>query len=305
MIKNISNWKLFSKHHMDDGNFNLEILSPHIPPFPGYIVNENHPFTTILVSAVDEKGNLTAKFSSSDNYETYRENLKKQPLDWKYRKKKIYYNVNSSGYRTYEWDKIDWKNAIVILGCSCTYGVGLGEDENISYHLERLTGRQVVNLGYPAGSNKLILDNSASLLRHFEMPYAVIINWTTTDRTRFYHEYGFENVGPWDANVKRNIVPKEESEFKVDMKKYWTDHFYNPTNELALNYYWSTYADAMFLNRTNYMKISVFPTTAHYTRSEKFFTFTNTARDLMHPGEETAIEIAEYIHMRLTEMDKK
>lgn len=297
-------WNDFSKDRINDEKFNIEFpqgnhMKNTTVTFPGYIENKSHPFTFCRsITCEDENGKLTNKFSSSDTYTTFKKNLKRQPEDWKYRHKEITYMVNSSGYRTYEWNDIDWKNSIVIFGCSCTYGVGLAENETISYYIQKYTNKKVVNLGYPSGSNKLIVDNAASMLKHFEMPYAVIINWSTSDRTRFYHENGYYDVGPWDSTEYNNYEPPK-SKWSVDMNDYWIKTFYNPTNELALNYYWSTYTDAMFYNRTKYIKISFFPTTAHITRVDKSFSILNEARDCVHPGEKNSIEIARYIAERL------
>ena len=300
-------WDKLSKDYIDDGKFNQKFpVSPYRPdtmvPFPGYIENKQHPFTELYLAAKDKDGNITDKFAGSDSYNTFKKNLKTQPSDWKYRTKEVTYNKNSSGYRTYEWDQIDWKNSIVLFGCSCTYGIGLAEDETIATHIEKLTGKQVVNLGFPGGSNKLIIDNSASLIKNFEMPYAVVINWTTTDRTRFYHEKGYHDIGPWDSFIKKDKIPVN-SKFPIVGSKYWSNIFYNPSNELAMNYYWSTYADAIFLNRTNYIKLSLFESSAHATRSDTFIKMDNDSRDLVHPGEQTSIKVAEYVANKLNEMD--
>ena len=41
------------------------------------------------------------------------------------------YKTNSHGYRCPEWDPMpDGKKNVVVLGCSHTFGEGLGEDEH-------------------------------------------------------------------------------------------------------------------------------------------------------------------------------
>lgn len=290
-MNDVPNWKKYKKDSIDDGKFNFPYVNGPFRHFshigiPGYIENTDHPFTFN-----NSLTHGTRYFSSNDGPKEFIKNLKEMPEDWKYRNKEVEYKVNKSGYRCKEWKDIDWKESIVLLGCSCTFGVGLAEDETISYHLSRLTGREVVNLGYSSGSNELIVNNCASLIKNFEMPYGVVINWTTTDRLRFYTENDYFDLGPWTN--KSDQVP--------DMEKYWEDTFVDPGNELAKNYYWSTYTDAMFQNRTKYSKVSYFGLTAHYTRSDQFFEIDNGARDRIHPGEKNSIEVAEFIQKKFNE----
>jgi hypothetical protein len=57
----------------------------------------------------------------------------------------------------------------------------------------------------------------------------------------------------------------------------------------------------MFAGRTKYITISYFDYVAHYTRADRFFKITNTARDLIHPGYENSLEVAEYLKCKLQE----
>lgn len=282
-MPNLLDWKLFANI---DGNtkksYPFEEFSKITVPW--YIDNKECPF--VFNNSLTHDSN---NFAGCDGPEEFKTNLKKQPLDWKYRNKNIEYIVNSNGYRCKEWKDIDWEQSIVLFGCSCTFGTGLDEDETISYHLSKLTGREVVNLGYPSGSNELIVNNCASMIKNFKMPYGVVINWTTTDRLRFYTSSYYHDLGPWSNN---------ESEY-VDLTKLYELTFAEPSNELAKNYYLSIYADAMFQGRTKYNKISFFGLTAHYTFSDKWFKIDNTARDLIHPGVENSIEVAKYLYERI------
>jgi len=295
-------WNKYSNDSLEDNKYNIEFpVKPHRPetmvPFPGYIENSEHPFTFCCDVTSNQRynGNIY-RYSGTDSRLTFKKNLRKQPKTWKYRKKDVTYKLNNSGYRTYEWDDIDWKNAIVIFGCSCTYGVGLAENETISHYIEKYTGRQTVNLGFPGGSNNLILDNAAKMVNDFDMPYTVILNWTCADRFRYYHEDGYHDAGAWDSLTKK-YVP-QNSKWSIDINDYWKKTFYNPTNELVKSHQLSKYADAIFNNKTNYIKISFFQLAAHATRSDDCFKISNNARDLLHPGEDNSIEIAKYIVKR-------
>lgn len=290
------NWKLLSKHYINDKNYNAMHLPKHyyehgrsreIIPIPGYIENSQYPFTynTALTFGSD-------RFCRTDSPEVFMKNLQKSSIDWKYRTKQVKYIVNSNGYRTKEWDDIDWKESIVLFGCSNTFGVGLDEDETISYHLSKRTGRYVVNLGFPSGSNELIVNNCAAMIKYFGIPYGVVINWTTTDRFRYYTSNDYHELGPW---INENSLNGYHFTEYVNLIKLWELTFADPNNELAKNYYWSTYTDAMLQGRTKYCKISYFATTAHYTRSMACFEIDQGARDKIHPGEKNSIEIAEFL----------
>ena len=290
---NVPKWSDLTRDVINDGKFNFEL--PDEPfnnfsqiSFPGYLENKDFPFT--FNNSLTHQ--YSTNFSSNDGPKEFERNLKSQPTDWKYRTKSVEYKVNSNGYRCKEWNEINWSEAIVLFGCSCTFGVGLDETETISYHLSKLTGREVVNLGYSSGSNELIVNNCASMLKNFGMPYGVVINWTTTDRFRFYRSNQYDDLGPWTKNAA------EINDEEIDVGKLWELTFIDPVNELAKNYYWSTYTDAIFEGRTKYAKISFFGLTAHYTRSEKWFEIDNGARDMLHPGEGNSIEVAKYLSER-------
>ena len=99
------------------------------------------------------------EWAGSDIKSTFLENLKTQPLDWHYRNNKIQYNYNSDGYRTKEFKEVDWKNSIVMFGCSVTNGIGLHEEDTIPYRLEQQLGISVINMGVGASSMLFNLHN--------------------------------------------------------------------------------------------------------------------------------------------------
>ena len=74
-------------------------------------------------------------FIGNDCEERLIENLKKLPNTWRYATEDITYTMNSHGYRTKQFDNIDWNNSVVILGCSCVFGTGINESDTISYTL--------------------------------------------------------------------------------------------------------------------------------------------------------------------------
>lgn len=281
-----------SKTTFDDGNYNL-----YRPPikFPVYVWNkERFPFIFNRSLYFGENEQLpTDQFVPSDNPEKFSKNLLKQPSDWKYRSKPITYNVNSCGYRTNEWADIDWKNSIVIFGCSCVYGVGVAEDETISHFLEKNTNVPVINMGYPGGSNDLILENIVNLLEFVgpdNIPKNIIIGWTTTDRFLYYAERQTYDVGPWALNNTDK------------MKELYMSLYEDPYNEMFRAQSIARTTRQLLKGKTNLVEFSFFPASAHYMRMKlPTFPMHDKARDLMHPGEKVCKEVAdtlmEYINV--------
>ena len=177
---------------IDDGQYNL----PHgATKFPGYLNNPKFPFGVIYPNTAG-----VYNWMQGDNAEGFKRNKKIQKSDWKYLTKKVTYTVNSHGYRAPEWEQIDWKNSVVLFGDSCTYGIGVSDDETIGYQLEKLLGRPVINLGVGGGSNSLMIQQATHLLKYFTAPYAVANIWSTTNRFRFFTEFHPYDAGSWDKN---------------------------------------------------------------------------------------------------------
>lgn len=262
---------------------------------PLYTVQKNHPFTKINSLTIPEfigSATMTNKFVAADNPEAFKLNLKKQPDNWRYRTVEVVYNINSSGYRTYEWDKINWKEAIVIFGCSCTFGVGQAENETVSHYLELFTKRQVVNLGVPAGSNHLILQNTLSLIENFGYPYAVGILWAPSDRFRFFGKEDCYEVGSWDAP---DLPHKRKTNENVELYTLWTQRYLSMSNEVAELYYLNKTIKLLYKDKTRFANLSYFEGVANITQS-KYIKVDKDARDLMHPGHKNSFEAAKYLN---------
>lgn len=282
-------WQLVEKRVLTNSKF----VEPWTKvAFPGYIDHPDHPFA-YCESLTHKKGEAVSnKWANFDGPELFEKNLKIMPADWRYRTDDITYNVNGSGYRTYEWKDIDWKNAIVVLGCSNTFGVGLDEPETITGVLEELTGRQVVNLGYPAGSNDIILHNASMLFEKFGAPYSVVVNWTTTDRMRYFERHNAIDVGPWsETGGLFNNTPGKLYNIMI------ADEY----NVQTRNYFISRAMNAIWQGRTKYITLSYFNLSAHFMLAETTFKIDNKARDLLHPGYENSKEVAQYVYHRLNE----
>jgi hypothetical protein len=232
------------------------------------------------------------EYYMGDDERKLKESIKKMPDNWKYKTKKIEYTLNSLGYRGPEFDVHDWQNSIVVLGCSCVFGVGVSDDETLTHYLSKITGRNVINLGIGGGSNQLILDTSLTMKRNYGNPYSLITMWTCMDRLPYYGDGELYHIGLWNHIL--NSYDINASRYKMIF-----DNFYEDKGHENVTFYNIVQAmRAIWEDKTKYFEGSFFEPTAHYGQLPDYFPFSNNGRDLLHPGafdhKKTANEIAEH-----------
>ena len=269
----------------------------HSRPWPAYLNNKSYPFkfnNTFTHPHEEIEGDMyTTKWCQGDCEELYNTSLQTQPSDWRYRNKEITYTVNRHGYRTKNWEDIDWKNSVVLLGDSCTFGIGVGEDETIGHFLEKKLKRPVVNLGYGSGSNQMILETCVSMLNMYGAPYAVCTTWSSTDRLRYYTKMGYLDLGAWTRSTKST------NDEEVDPYNLWLNTFINPYNELAMSYNISSTMKALLQDKCKYVSGAFSGYSAYCTLSDVWVYPETRARDLVHPGFEANREIADFYYHKI------
>jgi hypothetical protein len=147
-------------------------------------------------------------FGGSDNKTLFEENLKLQPQDWYYRNHRVKYTLNSQGYRTQEFDDLDWTNSIVIFGCSYIFGTGVTDENTIPYFLEKILNRPVINMAVGGSSIQVAFHNSIIMQRKYPPPKAIVYVWTSLTRNMIYtQDGGTLNCGEWNnKEMKSNYV---------------------------------------------------------------------------------------------------
>lgn len=138
----------------------------------------------------------TLGFFSSDTKERFENNLIVQPPDWRYRTQKVEYVFNKSGFRTKEFEDIDFSNSVFLFGCSETMGTGLDETETISYQLEKKLGVPVINLARNGTSMHYSFVNNLILKKICKKPIAVINHWPALNRLTYYSKHTPTNLLP-------------------------------------------------------------------------------------------------------------
>lgn len=107
----------------------------------------------------------------------------------------IYYKGNSAGYRTKEWNDIDWNNCVVFLGDSATYGHGSAEVHTIPSIVQTVTGLECVNLSIPGASSELLINISCVIINEVS-PKKVVLGHPSMPR--IWDPIGSTgNLGPW------------------------------------------------------------------------------------------------------------
>jgi len=288
-------YPIYATKTIDDGKYNdYENLEGYT--FPGYIANEKRwPLIPLNVGThpcpQDTRGPdgnaIETLWCMCDGPEQFLKNSVKLGHSWHYIKKQVRYRLNENGYRAPEWSNIEWKDAVVIIGCSMTFGIGVAEDETINYYLQELLGRPVINIGYPAGSNETLFNNSVAINQTFDNPAAVVMAWSTWDRFKFYSSY-FSDIGLWTED--ESVIDG------VNLKRLYDDLNLNQTNQSIRSYYLEKANKALWKNRSEYYTFSFFESTAHYMRLDAHFKTVPGARDLVHPCRYQNLKIANHLY---------
>lgn len=234
----------------------------------------------VLLDRDPDTGELTNKFLSSDTRELFKANRKKHGKDF-FRGVDISYNLNSNGYRAPEWDQVDWKNSAVIMGCSNVFGIGLPEEETISYKLEKLLKLPVINLGVPATGIAFSLHNSLKLFQNFEIPKIVINVWSSPDRIHLYTENHVLHCGGWSSIGKKDFF------YHWSMVSRLNSEMHSYFNIIATREFWKS--------KTNFYEYSFFDTAARSAECQHF-THEDYARDLLHPGPKTTSYVSNFMY---------
>lgn len=203
--------------------------------------------------------NHEAEFTEGDSEKIFKKKLKTKPADWTYRTKKITYRNNEYGFRTKSFDKIDWKDSIVIFGCSNVYGIGLADEDTIPCKLEKLLDIPVINLGIRSSAIDLNCWNSLALHEKYPYPRAIIHVWTSLDR--------------YTVKIHDTVFPYTPSSSNFDCRLEWAER-----SQIYVQ------ADrALWKGKTQYYEASFFADTANELKIDHF-KCPDVARDDSHPG---------------------
>ena len=232
------------------------------------------------------RGGFTLDFVPADTKELFEKNLKTQPDNWYYRTHEVKYTANSLGYRTREFDDIDWKESIVVFGCSYIFGIGVTDEHTIPYFLEQLCGRPVINMGIGGSSIQTALHNSIILNdSEYPIPKAVIYLFTNLERFQLYKNNSVEHYGHWCSS---SYIPR----------------FLNSDHTIPLNLMSIKMIRNLWKNKTIYCEYSCFGqekliNTLDTKIYSEFVNMDKSARDLSHSGSVSNMKFAEKIYEKI------
>jgi hypothetical protein len=243
------------------------------------------------------------EWHSTDQESLFEKNLKTTPEEWIYRSKKIYYNLNSQGYRCPDWGQIDWTNSILLIGCSVTFGVGLAEEDTLSARLSAITGKSVINLGVGSSSNQLMLYNSFKLLDQNIRPSQVIVLFSDVSRvTHFKEGNAVTHFGNWiypthsHHNPTSKLSMPKFSDHELNFYSHWiydsNSDVHGSMSARSIESLWKSHG-------INFLGCSAY----NGQLSDRYYRLpmvVDKARDLMHPGTMTIREWADSIGKRIS-----
>lgn len=249
-----------------------------------------------MIDVVTTIKNKKLNFFGSDSEELFNRNLSIMPIDWHYRTKKIVYDFNSDGYRTKNFKNINWRESVVIFGCSMIMGHGLAEDETVSYYLEKIINRPVINLGLCGSSNELMLNNCSFMVNNFDYPYAIIFSWSILNRFVYYNNNNkVYNCGDWSLEKENNLTNYDKKIIANILKIRNNSQNYL----INTNYNYKMIVKAMLKNKTQFLDFSFFDDIASVMKCE-FISYSKTARDLCHCGKENTERAAIFLANHMT-----
>jgi hypothetical protein len=214
--------------------------------------------------------NTILNFDDLDSEKNYKKNLKKQSNNWIYRFKKIKYRFNEYGFRGESFLNTDWKNSVVVIGDSITFGSGLAEEDTISNQLKKILKINTVNLGIIATAIDLACINSLMLHEHLPKPKAIVQVWTSLGR--------YTNFSP-----SKKVQAKP---FIASWPNYYFRHNWPERSK-----YYILSDRALWKNKLPYSEITFFQCTAEKVKID-YIEKIDYARDDFHPGIESCYNAA-------------
>ena len=266
------------------------------------IINKDPGFmSSDALDFISEPGtyNFVERNDVGDSKKHFLHSLKEEPKDWYYRTHKVEYTLNSHKFRTKEFKDIDWKNSIVLIGCSFIFGMGVTNNDTIAAYLQEITGKYVVNLGQPGASNGVIAYNSYYLKENYPTPLAVVNLWSTMARwfrinyesKQKYLMFELLDYNPLanSGNMESEVITEVTNNI-IHMKMsnaLWKDH----PNHLQLSRY-------DYFKNGKYISIAakVFPEAIQLKHS---WVDSRNARDKEHWGRDVNEKIAKLIASNL------
>lgn len=252
------------------------ILDPNELLYDNYVW-ENDPMYSVYPT----------KWCQTDSPMTYAKNLERLGPNWHYATKSVEYKFNRHGYRTNEWESIDWAQSVVLFGCSLVLGIGVNEDETVGYHLSKMLGRPVINLGIGGSSIAMSLFNSMLMMERKPTPWGVGFLWTEPSRLVEFTDSKLINWGIWHLDLNTDGGRKNYG--KSNIIRYWNSY---DENSSLHSYFLTRAAKASWAARTRYCESTFLLSTKEKLQLDTYLNYDQQARDCIHPGPDCNFQMA-------------
>jgi hypothetical protein len=220
------------------------------------------------------RGSTTLYFDDIDDSENnYKKNHARRGDSWEYHNKKISYILNEGGFRTKTVNSINWKNSVVVFGCSNMFGIGLAEEDTVAAQLEKKLNIPVINLAISGSAVDLAAINSLILHENYPKPKAIVHVWTEESRYTDFKSFKTNNVVNYHPNY---------SEYNAKFNWAERSKFYILADRV------------LWRDQLPYYEASWFENSAK-NYGVDFLETVDRARDLHHPGSVSAKVAAEKI----------
>lgn len=189
----------------------------------------------------------------------------------------IEYKFNTQAFRTYDLNEFLGQPVDVALGCSHTEGVGLPVSMTWPYLVEQQRDQPILNLGVGAGST----DTVARILTNIAGSYqikSVFILWPQKSRFELYDNCKISNILPHNAEHM---------------------HLWNMDEQMAEQRYQKNKIIVDMLSQIHKFSVAEFEIEDIFTPNSVITK--DTARDGMHPGPKSNIDLANILLGKLTQ----
>ena len=218
--------------------------------------------------------NYDCEFTNLDSKENYEKNLKKLPIDWEYRNKKINYKYNQYGHRSVDPSTLS-DDYFLFTGCSLTEGVGLKLEDTYPYIVAKYYNKDYYNLAVGGSGNDLLTLNVLSFLLQFKKPSKIFIQ--LPEENRYFLSNKTDNcVGLFNGSSQETDIWKFYIENEISLRQNL--YFYKKLHMILENIKINEIYNIDWGKNTSYVKnFNTKNITLQHVNSD-------LARDLAHPG---------------------
>tara|TARA_B100001057_G_scaffold100735_1_gene97738 strand:+ start:7613 stop:8626 length:1014 start_codon:yes stop_codon:yes gene_type:complete len=184
--------------------------------YPNMSHNEIQDLTRDQLEVINPTG-LTDKVYIKQFYKTL-------PDYWRFHKDEVNYKFNSDGFRAPEFDKVDWKNSYVILGCSHVFGTGNPDNETIGAYISNKLNEPVINLGVGGTGFETTYNNLLKQIHTYGFAKGYFIHWSYASRKMLTYNHTSEE-GKKSFWNRRDYIPANAPK-DLYSKDFLTDLMY-------------------------------------------------------------------------------